>query len=142
MKGAVKAGRRLHEERGQSMVEFAILAPVLVLLLVGVIQVGFWFWSDIDLTSATREAGRMLASSKGDPNAVADVEARLVQNLDSDIDPNKLKYSFSPAPAATTPLWASGTTVTLTVSYPDQLNVMGIALGDPNMTTSAQVRIQ
>jgi Flp pilus assembly protein TadG len=139
---AARTGRPIRGDRGQALVEFAILVPVLLLLLVGVIQVGFWFWTDIDLQSGTREAGRLLSASKNDASAIQDAENRLAQNLDSDIDPSKLRYSFNPAPAGSTPLWASGTTVTMTVSYPDQLNVMGVAIGDPNMTTAAQVRIQ
>jgi len=137
-----RAGRPICDERGQALVEFAVLLPVLVLLLVGVIELGSWFWTDIDLESGTREAGRLLSTSKDDSSAIQHVEDRLVQNLDSEIDTSKLRYSFSPAPASSTPLWPSGTTVTMTVTYPDQVNVMGIAAGDPNMTTSAQVRIQ
>jgi Flp pilus assembly protein TadG len=142
MKTTVRAVRRVDHERGQALVEFAILLPVLILLLIGVIEVGSWFWTDIDLESGTSDAGRLLAASTNDATAIQDVEGRLAQNLDSEIDTTKLQYSFSPAPAKTTPLWPSGTTVTMTVTYPDQLNVLGITAGDPNMTTSAQVRIQ
>lgn len=139
---AARARRRIDDEHGQALVEFAVMLPVLMLLLVGVFNVGSWIWTDIDLASGTREAGRLLLTSKDDSSAVQHVEDRLVQNLNSGIDPSKLTYSFNPAPASSTPLWPSGTTVTLTVTYPDQLNVMGIAVGDPNMTSSAQVRIQ
>lgn len=124
------------------MVEFALMLPVLALVLVGVIQVGLYLLTDVDLSSGTREAGRLLTTSKDDTTAIADVENRLAQNLNAEIDPNKLKYSFNPAPAGSAPLWPSGTTVTMTVTYPDQLNVMGLAVGDPNMTSTAQVRIQ
>lgn len=137
-----RAGRRIRDERGQALVEFALLAPVLSLILVGVIQVGSWILADVDLASGTREAGRLLSTSKDDSSAIKDVENRFVQNVNSDVDTSKLQYSFSPAPASSTPLWPSGTTVTMTVTYPNQLNVMGVALGDPNMTSSAQVRIQ
>lgn len=139
---AALAGRRIHDERGQALVEFALLAPVLLLILIGVIQVGTWIFTDVNLSSGTREAGRLLANSKADSTAIADVETRLKQNLDPGIDTSKLAYSFSPAPAGSTPLWPTGTTVTLTVSYPDQMRVMGVPLGRPNMTASAQVRIQ
>jgi Flp pilus assembly protein TadG len=132
----------MRDERGQVLLEFAVLMPVLLLLLVGVIEMGTWLWADVDLTAGTREAGRLLSNSTNDSNAIQHVEDRLVQNLDSEINTSKLRYSFSPAPASSTPLWPSGTTVTMTVTYPDQLNVMGITASDPNMTASAQVRIQ
>lgn len=135
------AGHRTRDERGQSLVEFAIVLPILVLLLVGIVNVGVWYWSDIDLTSATREAGRLLISSSNDPNAIQDVENRLAANLGSEVNPSNLQYSFSPAPASTTPLWPSGTTVTMNVVYPDPMSVLGIAMAS-SMTTSAQVRVQ
>lgn len=133
--------RHLRDQRGQSLVEFALLLPALVLLFVGVLTVGVWYWSDIDLTSATREAGRLLISSANDSTAIQDVENRLAANLGPDVDPSKLQYTFSPAPASTTPLWASGTTVTMSVVYPQPLSVMGISIAS-SMTTSAQVRVQ
>src|SRR5947208_2445894 len=139
---AALAGRRIRDQRGQALVEFALLLPLLALILVGVIEVGIWIFTDVDLSSGTREAGRLLSSSKDDSSAIQHVEDRLAQNVSSEIDTSKLQYSFNPAPASSTPLWPSGTTVTMTVNYPDQLNVMAIALGQPNMTTSAQVRIQ
>jgi Flp pilus assembly protein TadG len=135
-------GDRIRDERAQALVEFALLLPILALVLIGVIEVSLWISAHADLTSGAREAGRLLSVSKNDPSAIQDVEARLGQNLDSDIDASKLHYSFNPAPANSTPLWPAGATVTMTVTYPDQLSVLGIGLGDPNMTASAQVRIQ
>jgi Flp pilus assembly protein TadG len=141
-KTTARLGRRVLDEPGQVLVEFAVLLPILVLVLIGVTEFGIWIFTDVDLTSGTREAGRLLSTSKDDLNAVRDVKDRLIQNLNSEIDPSKLQYSFSPAPAGSTPLWPSGTTVTMTVTYPDQLKVVGIAASDPSMTATAQVRIQ
>jgi Flp pilus assembly protein TadG len=137
-----RAGCRIREERGQALVEFVLLLPMLLLVLVGVIEVGIWIVTDGDLTSGTREAGRLLSTSTNDVSAIQDVENRLVQNITSGIDTSKLQYSFNPPPASSTPLWPSGTTVTMTVTYPDELTVLGISASNPNMTTSAQVRIQ
>jgi Flp pilus assembly protein TadG len=138
----IRATARTRDEEGQSLVEMAICLPILLVLLVGIIQFGTWFWTGTNLSSATREAGLLLAASKNDPNAEQDVENRLAANLDSEIDPTKLSYSFSPHPAASTPLWSSGETVTMTVSYPDQLNLMGVPLGGSAITSTAQVRMQ
>jgi Flp pilus assembly protein TadG len=130
------------DERGSVLVEFALVLPILLVLLVGIIQVGIWLVTSIDLQGGAREAGRLLITSANDATAVQDVEAMLTQNVGSEIDTSKLAYAFSPVPAANPPLWPSGSTVTMTVTYPDQMNIMGIALGAPNMTTSAQVRVQ
>jgi Flp pilus assembly protein TadG len=138
----IRATARTRDEEGQSLVEMAICLPILLVLLVGIIQFGTWFWTGTNLSSATREAGLLLAASKNDANAEQDVENRLAANLDSEIDPTKLSYSFSPLPAASAPLWSSGETVTMTVSYPDQLTLMGVALGGSAITSTAQVRMQ
>jgi Flp pilus assembly protein TadG len=129
-------------ERGSVLVEFALMLPILTLLLVGIIQVGLYLVTSIDLQGGTREAGRLLVTSSSDPTGVQDVEAMLAENVGSEVDPSKLKYSFNPVPAPSAPLWPSGSTVTMTMTYPYQLNVLGAALGGANMITSAQVRVQ
>ena len=44
--------------RGQSLVEFALVFPVFVLLLGGVIQFGIIFWGQNTLNQIVRDAGR------------------------------------------------------------------------------------
>src|SRR5207249_360536 len=43
---------------GQSMVEMALLLPILTLLLLGVIEFGFILYAHVQLANAAREAGR------------------------------------------------------------------------------------
>lgn len=45
-------------QRGQAMVEFALIAPVFFLLLFGVIQMGILFGGQIGLVNAAREVAR------------------------------------------------------------------------------------
>lgn len=47
--------------RGQSLVEFALILPVLVILLLGIIDFGMGLRSYISLTNATREGARFAA---------------------------------------------------------------------------------
>ena len=49
-------------ERGQSLVEFALIAPLLFLLLFGVIQFGFLMGGQIGLTNGVRETARYAAT--------------------------------------------------------------------------------
>lgn len=46
------------ERRGQALVEFALVAPVLLLILLAVVQLGFLFGAQIGLINAVREAAR------------------------------------------------------------------------------------
>ena len=45
-------------ERGQSLVEFALILPILVLLLVGMFDLGHVVWTNDALSNAAREAAR------------------------------------------------------------------------------------
>lgn len=45
-------------QRGQSLVEFALILPVLMLVLMGIIQMGFVFNAYVTISNATREGAR------------------------------------------------------------------------------------
>lgn len=59
-----KWNRITKEEKGQSLVEFALLLPVLMLIILGIIEFGFMFNAKITLNSAAREGARVYAVSK------------------------------------------------------------------------------
>lgn len=48
--------------RGQALVEFAIVVPVFMLILGGVIQFGIYFWGQNTLNQIVRDAGRYAAT--------------------------------------------------------------------------------
>jgi Flp pilus assembly protein TadG len=58
---------RCEEDRGAAAVELALLLPLLLLFLVGVIDFGFAFNAQISLTHAGREGVRVEAIGTGDP---------------------------------------------------------------------------
>jgi Flp pilus assembly protein TadG len=45
-------------ERGQSMVEFALVLPILLLLLCGIIDFGWLYYNQVMLSNAAREGAR------------------------------------------------------------------------------------
>jgi len=61
--------RQLNNKKGQSMVELALVLPILLLLFMGIVQFGFIFNGHITVTSAAREGAR-LAALGHDGNAV------------------------------------------------------------------------
>ena len=58
--------RTRRRSRGQSLAEFAIVFPVLMLVLGGIIQFGIIFWAQNTLTQVARDTGRWAASQQGD----------------------------------------------------------------------------
>ena len=49
---------KLGNERGQTMTEFALILPILVVLLFGIVQFGIIFNNYVTLTDAARAASR------------------------------------------------------------------------------------
>jgi Flp pilus assembly protein TadG len=57
-----RAGRRWEQDAsGATMVEFALILPILLLLVVGIIQFGIAYNVQISLTGAAREGARVMA---------------------------------------------------------------------------------
>ncbi len=53
---------RRHRSRGQSLAEFALVFPVLMLIVGGIIQFGIIFWGQNTLTQVVRDTGRWAAT--------------------------------------------------------------------------------
>jgi Flp pilus assembly protein TadG len=65
------ARRDRREDEGAAAVEFAVLLPLLVLLLGGIIDLGLMLNAEISLTHAAREGVRVEAIGTGDPVGAA-----------------------------------------------------------------------
>ncbi len=50
--------------RGQSLVEFALVFPVLILMIAGIVQLGVLFWGQNTLNQVVRDTGRWAASQQ------------------------------------------------------------------------------
>jgi hypothetical protein len=77
-----RIGTRSRRERGQSMVEMALTLPILLLIMAGTLEVGWYFNTYLTLVDATREAARY----------AADGEIALVDGTDTYADCNKDFY--------------------------------------------------
>ncbi|GAA6527561.1 TadE/TadG family type IV pilus assembly protein [Intrasporangium sp. DVR] len=59
--------RRRIAERGAAAVEFAILLPVVLLIIGGIVDFGRFFFAKIELTNAAREGARAAVVTTGTP---------------------------------------------------------------------------
>jgi Flp pilus assembly protein TadG len=57
--------RRIHEERGANLVEFALVAPFLILLVFGIIEFAWLFSQDLTIKHGAREGARLSAVAFG-----------------------------------------------------------------------------
>ncbi len=51
------------KENGQSLVEMAVIAPILIFMLIGLFEVGYALWGYMTLLSVDRETDRYAAIS-------------------------------------------------------------------------------
>ena len=63
--------RRAGNERGQALVEFALVLPIFVLLLVAIFDLGRAVFAYNTLTNAAREGARMAIVNQYKPSIVA-----------------------------------------------------------------------
>jgi len=79
-------------EDGQALVEMALVLPILLLMLLGMIQFGFVLSGQIALSSAAREGARLAATGTADMvvrNHLRDILAAspLLSNIEVEIQP-------------------------------------------------------
>src|SRR6476620_6996409 len=86
-----KMTRRTHmrNEKGQTMVEFTLVLPVLLVVLFGIIQFGIVFSNYVALTDAVRAGARTAAVSRSAIDPVGDTKAR-VKDASGDLDATKV----------------------------------------------------
>lgn len=68
-------------ERGASLVEFAVLAPLLLILVMGVIEFGYMFAQLNDIRHAVREGARYAAVDAGNEDSIASQVCSTIEGL-------------------------------------------------------------
>jgi Flp pilus assembly protein TadG len=135
MKDPVKKRIHIRNEQGQTMTEFALVLPVLALILFAVIQFGIVFNNYVTLTDATRAGARKAAVSRDDPNRDSDV-INAIRSSASDLDGSKLSV---PPPTST---WDSGSDVTVTASYPYSISLLGLVVKSGRLSSTTTERVE
>jgi Flp pilus assembly protein TadG len=102
----------IKDEKGQSLVEFALLLPVLLLLIVGIFDFGRVLYSYSHLHMATQETVRLGALGKSDEEIRS-----FAHNYIHIGDPDDLVISISPTEGER----ESGDYVTVELEYPIEL---------------------
>ncbi len=130
---------RLRNEDGQAITEFALVLPILMAILLGIIQFGIIFNNYITLTDATRAGARKAAVSRflNDNGAAA---KQAVEDSAQGLDQSVLDPTISVTAA---PDWAtSGNQVTVTAKYPYSINILGWTIQAGNLTSTTRERLE
>jgi len=113
---AVAKGRR--RVYGQSLVEFALICPVFVMMVMGVVDFGRVFYTYEALANATREGARYCALHAHDTwasNQSSATSSRVIGELNGTVATPSVYGSAVGQPACDTAI-ASGSTVTVSAS--------------------------
>lgn len=139
---ALKRFRMLSDERGSQLVEGALVLPLLLLVVLGILDFGLLFWRFESVTNAAREGARIAVLAG---YGQTDVENRVKQFLDdAGLDEDAADIEVE-APVGVDVGGGAGPCITMTgvtVSYPhDYFLVGGIMtyFGSPNLTPRALV---
>ncbi len=111
-------------EKGQSLVEFALVLPVLVLLLVGIFEFGFIFNAYLQINHASREGARTGAVRALDD----DIEAVVLQSTPT-LDPSNMIITITPDES----IRGRGDSITVEIDYEHHL--LSLFLGDVMSST-------
>lgn len=133
----------LKSEKGQSMVEFALLLPILVLILLMIMEGGLIFGGYLELENAARDGVRY-ASVRTDKQNRTDINTYITSKDFIIVDKSNLVQPIGFT--KTTDPDATILTVTLTYKYSIITPLIGGIIGDEDdeskltMTTSATMR--
>lgn len=104
----LQIAKYLKNNRGQAMVEFALVVPVLLLLVFGIMEFSMVMHQYMAVAEGAREGARSAALGSNDA-----VVAAAAKYAAPGLDSSRIEVSVLPTPERT-----RGESVTVTVSYP------------------------
>jgi Flp pilus assembly protein TadG len=130
---------KLRTEEGAAMIEFALVLPILLMLVFGIINFGFALYNKEVITNASREGARY-GIIIGDPRPSATQITNVVTSYLTNVGWDASQATINVTPAAGATGGASGSDLTVRVDYPYTFLVLpGLIPGfSSSITLSAQ----
>jgi Flp pilus assembly protein TadG len=128
--------RQIRSERGQTMTEFALILPILLVLVFGIVQFGIIFNNYVTLTDAARTASRKGAVSRNasDPKGACEAAGYAagvgLKNPGTDF---VLTCDSS---------WQPASDVTVTATYPWNVSLLGWVVASGQLNTTMKERVE
>ena len=130
--------RTVESEQGQTMTEFALILPILLVLLFGIIQFGVIFNNYVTLTDAARAASRKGAVSR---NLTAGAAKAACENTGHAAGGN-LKNWGTDFVLTCSSSWTIGSDVTVTATYPYEVSLLGLVVASGQLNTTMKERVE
>jgi len=126
----------LKNQKGQAMVEFALILPILLLLVMGIAEFGMMFNSYLSVQNATREGARIGIVGATD----LEIEERIL-NTSPSLRKERIAITIEPGNDGR----ISGETLRVLVNYDYQMVVPFISIifgGSVNLSGESSMRIE
>ncbi|WP_087972495.1 TadE/TadG family type IV pilus assembly protein [Oceanobacillus rekensis] len=123
----------IRKQDGQSLVEFALVLPILLMLLVGIFDFGRILYTHLQLEMVAQESVRMGGLGQ------SDTEIRTYAINQFNGDGSKLQVTISPGDGVR----KAGDYVTVSLSYPEKfMDVLGGAAIPYTISTNSTIRVE
>ncbi len=132
--------RRNESDRGANLVEFAMVMPFLLLLLIGIVEFSWTFATNLDVKQGAREAARITAVNEPDGgNAALAAEICSRMDLAGDDPLTVIQWVSDDA----TPEVGEGVTLTVTTPHETLTGFLDWAFGSiTDLKSSVEIRIE
>jgi Flp pilus assembly protein TadG len=142
--------RREKDEKGQALVEFALLVPIFLILMFAIVDFGMGFYSLITVTNSAREGARLGAVRA----TTDDIRDRVYDTADLINEGDKMTVtvgcgpSSDPPPTGSCPSQQQGDSVVVRVEYDyDLITPLASLVGDIigpmlTLTSTAEMRLE
>jgi Flp pilus assembly protein TadG len=121
-------------EQGQTVTEFAMILPILLLVLLGIVQLGIVFNHYVTLTDAARAGARKAVVSRQASNP-SGTTVTAVRNSATNLDHSKLGVTVTSS-------WQQGQDVTVAATYPYQVSLLGIVVKSGTLRSQTTERLE
>ena len=129
-----KGRRSIREQRGQTMVEFAIVLPILLMLILGIAQLGLTFNNYLALTDGVRAGARYGAVLRTSGTHDAQTTAKVKQSA-ANLNPSNITTTI-------TSTWQAGADLTVCATYPYSINLIGLVVKSGNLNSCTTNRVE
>lgn len=127
--------QRGNRERGASLVEMAVVTPLFLLLVFGIIEAGWFFSQQVEIRNAAREGARIAVVDYGSANAtIAETCTR------ADLSGSGAVVTIALSGSDTYGLGADSVSVTMSKNYQSLTGFIGFF--NQNMSSTATMRTE
>jgi Flp pilus assembly protein TadG len=123
-------------ERGQTMTEFALVLPILLVLMLGIVQFGVAFNNYVTLTDAVRAGARKAAVSRNSSDPAGACRAQVIAAA-GNLNSTELSKNLSCVSS-----WGAGTDVTVHADYPYDIKLLNWSVYSGRFDSTMKERVE